>query len=47
MKIVSAKLPEQLTMGLDELVSSGMYASRSAAIRAAVSDMLKQELWRR
>jgi Arc/MetJ-type ribon-helix-helix transcriptional regulator len=47
MKLVSAKLPEQLTAGLDELVSSGMYPNRSAAIRAAVRDMLKQELWRR
>jgi len=47
MKLVSVKLPEQLTVGLDELVTSGMYPSRSAAIRSAVRDMLRQELWRR
>ena len=46
MKLVTCKLPEALIDGLDELVSFGMYPSRSAAIRAAVRDMLKRELWR-
>lgn len=46
MKLVTVKLPEALIEGLDELVRSSMYPSRSAAIRAAVRDMLKQELWR-
>ncbi|MFH0897030.1 MAG: ribbon-helix-helix domain-containing protein [Candidatus Bathyarchaeota archaeon] len=46
MKLVTVKLPEALIGGLDELVSSGMYPSRSSAIRAAVRDMLKRELWR-
>jgi antitoxin ParD1/3/4 len=45
MKLVTVKLPEALIEGLDELTSSGMYPSRSAAIRAAVRDMLKKELW--
>jgi 4-diphosphocytidyl-2-C-methyl-D-erythritol kinase len=35
-----------LIEGIDELVRSGMYPSRSSAIRAAVRDMLKRELWR-
>ena len=46
MKLVSVKLPEALVQGLNELVKSGMYPSRSAAIRAAARDMLKRELWR-
>ena len=45
MKLVTVKLPEALIEGLDELSRSGMYPSRSAAIRAAVRDMLKKELW--
>ncbi|MCJ7771186.1 ribbon-helix-helix domain-containing protein [Candidatus Bathyarchaeota archaeon] len=45
MKIVPAKLPEGLIKGLDDLVRQGMYPSRSSAIRAAVRDMLKKELW--
>jgi len=46
MKLVTVKLPEALIDGLDELVRSGMYPSRSSAVRAAVRDMLKRELWR-
>ena len=45
MKLVTVKLPDALIEGLDELSRSGMYPSRSAAIRAAVRDMLKKELW--
>ena len=46
MRLVSVKLPEGLIKGLDELVEKGMYPSRSAAVRTAVRDMLKSELWR-
>jgi len=46
-KIVTVLLPEAHLAGLDELVRMGMYPSRSAAIRAAVRDLLKRELWRR
>jgi len=45
MKLVTVLLPEAYLTGLDELVRSGMYPSRSAAIRAAVRDMVKKELW--
>ncbi len=45
MKLITVKMPEALIDGLDELSRSGMYPSRSAAIRAAVRDMLKKELW--
>jgi antitoxin ParD1/3/4 len=46
MRLVSVKLPTALIEGLDDLVHSAMYPSRSAAIRTAVRDMLKKELWR-
>ncbi|KYH41098.1 MAG: hypothetical protein AYL32_007740 [Candidatus Bathyarchaeota archaeon B26-2] len=45
MKLVTVLLPEACLEGLDELVRMNMYPSRSAAIRAAVRDMLKRELW--
>lgn len=45
MKLVTAKLPEAQVEGLDELVGMRMYQSRSDAIRAAIRDMLKRELW--
>jgi antitoxin ParD1/3/4 len=45
-RLVTVKLPEALIDGLDELVQSNLYPSRSAAIRTAVRDMLKRELWR-
>jgi len=46
MKLVTVKLPEAILEGLDELVKAGMYQNRSAAIRAAVRDLLKRELWK-
>jgi len=46
MKIVTVLLPESYLEGLHELVREGMYPSRSAAIRMAVRDMLKMELWK-
>ena len=45
MKLVTVLLPEAYLEGLDELVRTGMYPSRSAAIRAAVRDLLKREVW--
>jgi len=45
MKLVTVLLPEAYLEGLDELVRLNMYPSRSAAIRAAVRDLLKRELW--
>jgi len=47
MKLVTVLLPEAYLEGLDELVRASMYPSRSAAIRSAVRDMLKRELWGR
>ncbi|MEM2975431.1 MAG: ribbon-helix-helix domain-containing protein [Candidatus Bathyarchaeia archaeon] len=45
MKLVTVLLPEAYLAGLDELVRANMYPSRSAAIRSAVRDLLKKELW--
>jgi len=47
MKLVTVLLPEAYLEGLDELVRENMYPSRSSAIRAAVRDLLKRELWTR
>ncbi len=47
MKLVTVLLPEAYLEGLDELVRASMYPSRSAAIRSAVRDLLKKELWGR
>jgi Arc/MetJ-type ribon-helix-helix transcriptional regulator len=46
-KLVTVLLPEAYLEGLDELVRANMYPSRSAAIRSAVRDLLKKELWER
>jgi Arc/MetJ-type ribon-helix-helix transcriptional regulator len=45
MRIVTVKMPETYLEGLDELVRMGRYSSRSEAIRVAVRELLKRELW--
>jgi len=45
LRLVTFLLPEAYLEGLDKLVGQGMYPSRSTAIRFAVLDMLKRELW--
>jgi hypothetical protein len=45
MKIALVMLPEAYIEGLEELVRLNIYPSRSAAIRVAVRDLLKRELW--
>ena len=45
MGITCAKLPEMYVEGLEELVRMGRYASKSEAIRVAVRELLKRELW--
>lgn len=47
MKLISIKLPNAYIEGLNELVEMGIYPSRSEAIRVAIRDMLKKELWNR
>ncbi|MFX1519768.1 MAG: ribbon-helix-helix domain-containing protein [Promethearchaeota archaeon] len=45
MRLISVKLPEKYLEGLDTLVRIGVYPSRSEAIRVAVRDLLKREVW--
>lgn len=45
-KLVTVKLPEKLVTDVDQLVKAGIYHNRSDAIRAAVRDLLRRELWR-
>jgi Arc/MetJ-type ribon-helix-helix transcriptional regulator len=45
LKLVTVKVPENYVDGLGRLVGGGMYPSRSAAIRVAVRDLLKDVLW--
>ena len=45
LRLITVMLPESYLEGLHELVRQGMYPSRSAAIRAAVRDLLRKELW--
>jgi Arc/MetJ-type ribon-helix-helix transcriptional regulator len=45
MKLVTVLLPEAHLNGLDDLVRTKMYASRSCVIRNAVRDLLKREYY--
>lgn len=47
MKLVTVKMPDAYIEGLEELVRDGRYSSRSEAIRVAVRDLLRRELWLR
>ena len=46
MKLVTFLLPEAFMKGLDELINEGLFPTRSAAVRIAVGELLKRELWR-
>jgi Arc/MetJ-type ribon-helix-helix transcriptional regulator len=45
MKTISVNIPEAFVKGLEDLVQKGLYANRSEAIRVAVRDLLKRELY--
>ena len=45
MKLVTVKMSAIYVNGLDKLVEIGMYPSRSEAIRVAIRDLLRRELW--
>jgi len=45
MQLVTVKMSDIYVKGLDELVKIGMYPSRSEAIRVAIRDLLRRELW--
>ena len=44
-KLISFKCPEAFLEGLNELVRAKIYPSRSEAIRVAIRDLLRRELW--
>ncbi|MHA1263901.1 MAG: ribbon-helix-helix domain-containing protein [Candidatus Helarchaeota archaeon] len=45
MKTISVNIPEAFLKGLEELCQKGLYANRSEAIRVAIRDLLKRELY--
>ena len=45
MQLVTVKMSDIYVKGLDKLVEIGMYPSRSEAIRVAIRDLLRRELW--
>ncbi len=45
MKLVTVKMSDIYVNGLEKLVEIGMYPSRSEAIRVAIRDLLRRELW--
>jgi antitoxin ParD1/3/4 len=45
MQLVTVKMSDIYVNGLDNLVKIGMYPSRSEAIRVAIRDLLRRELW--
>jgi len=47
MRIITVKIPEAHLRELDELVRLGIYPSRSEAIRVALRELLKKELYDR
>jgi len=45
MRLVTVHMPAEFLHGLDELVRMQKYPTRSEAIRVAIRDLLKDELW--
>lgn len=45
MRLITVHMPEESLHGLDELVRLQRYPNRSEAIRLAIRDLLKEELW--
>jgi len=44
-RVVTVKVPEAYVEAIDELVKRGRFTSRSEAIRAAIRELLRRELW--
>jgi len=45
MKLIAVHLPDRIVSDIEELVNKGLYPNRSEAIRIAIRDLLKRELW--
>jgi Arc/MetJ-type ribon-helix-helix transcriptional regulator len=47
MRLIAVHLPERIIEDIQRLVKRGLYPNRSEAIRIAIRDLLKRELWER
>ena len=47
MRLIAVHLPEKILSDIQRLVDNGLYPNRSEAIRIAIRDLLKHELWGR
>jgi len=47
LKILTVHLPDAYIEGLNQLVNLKLYPNRSEAIRVAIRDLLRRELWER
>ena len=45
MPLIAVHLPEKIVEDIQRLVEKGLYPNRSEAIRNAIRDLLKRELW--
>ncbi len=45
MQLIAVHLPEKVVRDIQRLVDAGLYPNRSEAIRIAIRDLLKRELW--
>jgi Arc/MetJ-type ribon-helix-helix transcriptional regulator len=45
MKLITVNLPEAYVNGIEQLILEKLHPNRSEAIRIAVRDLLKRELW--
>lgn len=45
MKIISVQLPQSLINAIDTLVKRGVYPNRSEAIRTAIRELIRKELY--
>ena len=47
MRLIAVHLPDKILDDIQRLVDKGLYPNRSEAIRIAIRDLLKHELWGR
>jgi antitoxin ParD1/3/4 len=45
MRPIAVHLPDRILDDIKKLVDNGLYPNRSEAIRIAIRDLLKRELW--
>jgi len=45
MRLIAVHLPDRILDDIQRLVKNGLYPNRSEAIRIAIRDLLKRELW--